>query len=129
MIKIIFDEHKCRYGSTRIALELKARGISCTRGKVSERMRFLHLVPKARRKFKVTTDSNHKNPVAKNILQQDFTATRTNQKYLTDITYIQTQEGWLYLCVFIDLYSRSIIGWSMSDRLQSSLVEDALRMT
>lgn len=128
MIKLIFAEHKCRYGSTRIAIELKARGIPCTRGTISERMRCLHLVPKARRKFKVTTDSNHKNPVAKNILQQDFTATKPNQKWLTDITYIPTQEGWLYLCVFIDLYSRSIIGWSMSDRLKSALVEDALRM-
>jgi len=128
MIKVIFYEHKCRYGSTRIAIELKARGVPCTRFRVSERMRALNLIPKARRKFKATTDSNHKKPVAKNILLQDFTATSPNQKWLTDITYIQTQEGWLYLCVFLDLYSRSIIGWSMSDNLKASLVEDALAM-
>ena len=112
---VIFDEYKCRYGSTRTAIELKARGIPCTRARIAERMRFLHLAPKARRKFKVTTDSNHKNPVANNTFQQDFTATKPNQKWLTDITYIQTQEGWLYLCVLIDLYSRSIIDRSMSD--------------
>jgi putative transposase len=129
MIRIIFQEHKCRYGSTRIAIELKARGIPCTRGSVSERMGILKLVPKAKRRFKVTTDSQHRNPVAKNLLQQDFSATKPNQKWLTDITYIPTQEGWVYLCVFIDLYSRSIIGWSMSDRLKANLVEDALKMT
>ena len=128
MIKIIFQEHKCRYGSTRIAIELKARGIPCTRIRVSERMKFLSLIPKAKRRFKMTTDSHHKNPVAKNLLQQDFNATKRNEKWLTDITYISTQEGWLYLCVFIDLYSRSIIGWSMSDRLKATLVEDALIM-
>jgi len=128
MIKVIFYEHKCRYGSTRIAIELKSRGMPCTRTRVAERMILLNLVPKAKRKFKVTTDSNHKNPVAKNILQQDFSATKPNQKWLTDITYIPTQEGWLYLCVFIDLYSRAIIGWSMSDRLKATLVEDALTM-
>jgi len=128
MIQTIFDEHKSRYGSTRITIELKARGIPCTRLRVSERMRALNLVPKAKRKFKVTTDSNHKKPVAENILQQDFIATRPNQKWLTDITYIQTQEGWLYLCVFLDLYSRTIVGWSMSDSLRASIVEDALAM-
>lgn len=74
------------------------------------------------------TDSNHNKYVAPNIIQQDFKAMKPNQKWLTDITYIPTQEGWLYLCAFIDLYSRAIIGWSMSDRLKSSLVENALKM-
>ena len=128
MIKAIFYEHKCRYGANRITIELKARGIPCTRARVSERMKELFLIAKARRKFKVTTDSSHKHPIAKNILQQDFSATKQNQKWLTDITYIQTQEGWLYLCVFIDLYSRSIIGWSMSKQLKATLVTDALKM-
>lgn len=128
MIKIIFNEHKCRYGSTRIALELKIKGIPCTRSRVAERMRILNLVPKAKRRFKMTTDSHHKYPVAENILQQDFNASKPNQKWVTDITYIPTQEGWLYLCVFIDLYSRSVIGWSMSDGLKADFVEDALIM-
>ena len=125
MIKRIFYEHKCRYGSTRIFYELKSRGIPCTRKKISERMKYMYLIPKAKRKFKVTTDSNHNKPIAKNLLQQNFTDNKPNEKWLTDITYIPTQEGWLYLCVYIDLYSRSIIGWSMSDRLKSNLVEDA----
>lgn len=128
MIKIIFIEHKRRYGAVRITKELKARAVPCTRKMVSNRMKALKLVPKAKRKFKVTTDSNHNKPIAPNILQQDFAAYKPNQKWVTDITYIPTEEGWLYLCVFIDLYSRAVIGWSMSDRLKAELVENALAM-
>jgi putative transposase len=129
IIKEIFDEHKSRYGSTRIYKELKSRGIACTRLSVSKRMKHLGLVAKARRKFKVnTTDSNHNKPVADNILQQNFTAALPDQKWVTDITYIPTQEGWLYLCVFMDLYSRLVIGWSMNDNMKSILVENALIM-
>lgn len=128
MIQEIFYEHKCRYGSTRITKELKERGIPCTRAMVSSRMKQLKLVAKARRKFKITTDSSHKLPIAANIIQQNFTADKPNQKWLTDITYIPTNEGWLYLCAFIDVYSRAVIGWSMSDNLKSSLVENALSM-
>lgn len=91
-------------------------------------MKALGLVAKARKKFKVTTDSNHKLPLAPNRLDQDFTATKSNEKWLTDITYIPTEEGWLYLCVFIDLFSRSIVGWSMNKRLKAELVTDALTM-
>jgi len=95
---------------------------------IAKRMMALNLVAKARKKFKVTTDSCHKKPVAPNILEQDFTATKANQKWLSDITYISTQEGWLYLCVFIDLFSRSIVGWSMSKSLKAELVTNALTM-
>jgi transposase InsO family protein len=91
-------------------------------------MRAMNLVAKARKKFKVTTDSNHKLPIAPNRLDQDFAATKANEKWLTDITYIPTQEGWLYLCVFIDLFSRSIVGWSMGKSLKAELVTDALTM-
>jgi putative transposase len=130
MIKEVFYEHKCRYGSTRICKELQDIGIKCTRTRIAERMKHLNLIAKARRKFKVsTTDSNHNRPIADNILRQDFTAAGPDQKWLSDITYVETQEGWLYLCVFIDLYSRAVIGWSMSDRMKSTLVEDALTMT
>ena len=83
---------------------------------------------KARKKFKVTTDSNHKKPVADNLLNQDFSASTPDEKWVTDITYIPTNEGWLYLCVFIDLYSRAVIGWSMSNRMRASLVESTLKM-
>ena len=129
MIKSIFIEHKERYGSTRIYHELKARGIACTRNTISTRMQSMNLIAKARKKFKVTTDSNHNLRVASNVLEQDFNATSPNKKWVTDISYIPTKEGWLYLCVFLDLYSRSVIGWSMQDTLQSKLVTDALTMS
>lgn len=128
MIEQIFYEHKKRYGSTRIFNELKARNIACTRRFVSKRMHALGLIPKAKKKFKATTDSNHNHAVAPNLLEQNFTANQANEKWVTDITYIPTQEGWLYLCVFIDLYSRAVVGWSMSHRLKSTLVTDALMM-
>lgn len=88
----------------------------------------LDLVAKARRKFKITTNSDHKMPVANNILQQNFKASKPNEKWVTDITYIQTKEGWLYLCVYIDLFSRAVIGWSMGDNMKTELVLNALRM-
>ncbi len=83
---------------------------------------------KAARKFKVTTNSNHTLPVADNLLQQDFTAQRRDQVWTGDITYIATDEGWLYLAAVLDLYSRKVVGWSMSDRMTATLVCDALRM-
>lgn len=128
LITEIFNENKKRYGSTRIYYELKHKGIKCTRSRISARMKSLNLVAKARRKFKVTTDSNHDKPVAENLLKQNFSAKSANEKWVTDITYIPTKEGWLYLCVFIDLYSRAVIGWSMDKRMKSDLVENALKM-
>jgi transposase InsO family protein len=82
---------------------------------------------KSRRKFKVTTQSNHQKPVAPNILAQDFTATAPNQKWAADITYIWTTEGWLYLAVVMDLFSRMVVGWSLQSRMTANLVCDALR--
>ena len=128
MIKSIFYEHKERYGSTRIFVELKSRNIKCTRARVSERMKIMNLTAKARKKFKATTDSNHNKAIAANLLNQNFIATVSNKKWLTDITYIRTNEGWLYLCVFIDLYSRAVIGWSMDKRMTAALVTNALTM-
>lgn len=83
---------------------------------------------KAARKFKATTNSNHNLPVAPNLLQQHFEAEQPDQKYVSDITYIWTNEGWLYLAVVMDLYSRLIVGWAMSERMTASLVCDALKM-
>lgn len=80
------------------------------------------------RKFKVTTDSSHTNPVYKNILDRQFDTTGVNQKWAVDITYIRTAEGWLYLAVVLDLHSRAVIGWSMSKRMKAALVCDALLM-
>ena len=91
-------------------------------------MRRQGLRAKAARKFKATTNSRHSLPVADNLLQQDFTASAPNQKWVGDITYLYTEEGWLYLAVIIDLYSRRVIGWAMSERMTADLVCDALRM-
>jgi putative transposase len=83
---------------------------------------------KGARKYKATTNSKHSLPVALNLLQQDFSAMRPNQKWVSDITCIWTEEGWLYLAVVLDLYSRRVVGWSLSDRMTATLVCDALRM-
>ena len=91
-------------------------------------MRRQQLVPKAARKFKVTTDSDHQLPIADNLLERDFSAEIPNQKWVQDITYLWTSEGWLYLAVVIDLYSRAVVGWSMNKHMKASLVTDALTM-
>ena len=81
---------------------------------------------KAAKKFKATTNSNHKLPVAPNLLNQNFNAAKPNKKWVTDITYIWTDEGWLYLATVMDLFSRKLIGWSLQDRMTTKLVSDAL---
>jgi len=95
---------------------------------VAESLRRQGLRAKAARKFKATTNSNHTLPVAENLLQQDFTVQRPNQGWVGDIAYIGTDQGWLYLAVVLDLFSRKVVGWSMSDRMTSTRVCDALRM-
>lgn len=87
-----------------------------------------NLFCKTKRKFKVTTDSNHQLSIAPNVLQRNFVATQPNQKYVGDITYIWTAQGWMYLAVVIDLYSRKIVGWSMDKNMKAPLVNDALLM-
>ena len=91
-------------------------------------MKDLKLKVKMKRRYKNTTDSNHNLPIAANILNRDFYASNPNEKYVGDITYIATGEGWLYLATVIDLYSRKIVGWSMDDTMKVSLVNDALNM-
>jgi transposase InsO family protein len=127
-IQQIFVDSKQRYGATRIKVELEEKQQTPCIKTISESMRRQGLVPKAARKFKVTTDSNHTLPVAPNLLERDFTATAPNQKWATDITYLWTSEGWLYLAVIIDLFSRAVIGWSMSPNMKAELVCDALTM-
>lgn len=83
---------------------------------------------KHKKKFKTTTDSNHNLPVAKNHLKRNFKVNKPNQTWVSDISYVHTDEGWLYLAVFIDLYSRKVVGWSMSERIKADLVVDAFRM-
>lgn len=127
-IKELFNDSKGRYGATRIQQDLIEGGSPAAIKTIIDSMRRQQLVPKAARKFKVTTDSDHQLPVADNLLERDFSARAPNQKWVQDITYLWTSEGWLYLAVVIDLYSRAVVGWSMNKRMKASLVTDALTM-
>ena len=127
-IQCIYVEHKGRYGVPRIKDELSDQGLKVNKKRVENRMKALKLKGKQARKFKVTTDSNHQSPVAENLLNQNFTATDINQKWAGDITYVWTKSGWLYLAVIIDLFSRQVIGWSLSNRINKELVCNALQM-
>lgn len=127
-IKALFIEHKARYGAPRILMALLQAGIRCSKKRVASRMKIMDIRAKAKGKFRATTDSGHQHPVFSNILNRDFNATTMDQKWVSDITYVHTKQGWLYLAVVIDLYSRSIIGWSMSKRIDKDLVCNALLM-
>jgi putative transposase len=127
-VKEAFQRSRSRSGARRIRVELHETGYSHNIKTISKSMRRQNLVPKAARKFKITTDIQHKLPVAPNLLGQNFEASAPNQKWAGDITYLMTSEGWLYLAVVIDLYSRSVIGWSMSNRMTAKLTCDALKM-
>jgi len=127
-IKSIFIENGSKYGAPRITKELQDKGLPCSENRVARRMQSMKLKAKGKRKFKATTNSKHNLPIFDNLLNRDFNATVPNQKWVTDITYVSTREGWLYLCVYIDLYSRSVIGWSMNKRMTKALVCDALTM-
>jgi putative transposase len=127
-IRTVHAEVKERYGSPRIHAELKANGVECCVNTVAKLMHDNDIRAKSARKFKNTTDSNHALPVAENLLDRQFEAQGPNERWLADITYIWTREGWLYLAVVEDLYSRMVVGWSMSDTMTSRLVVDALEM-
>lgn len=127
-IKVIYMQNKQRYGSPRITRVLKSQSVACSHTRVERRMKQLGLKALAKRKFKVTTDSEHNKPIYGNVLNRDFSTTAINQKWVGDITYISTSQGWLYLAVVIDVHSRAVIGWSMSKRMKKDLVCDALLM-
>jgi putative transposase len=116
------------YGSRRMKKALNALSYPVSRNKARKLMKEAGVAVKHRKKYKVTTNSNHKQPVFENVLKREFEVERPNQAYVGDITYLWTQEGWLYLAVVIDLFSRRVVGWSMSSRMKSSLVCDALKM-
>lgn len=125
-IKDIFDNSRETYGILRIKSDLKKLGYSCSENRISRLMKKNNLFVKCRKKFKATTNSKHNYPIADNLLNQDFKATSPNQKWVGDITYIATEEGWLYLATIIDLYSKQVIGRSMSNRMTKELCIDAL---
>lgn len=117
-----------RYGSRRVQRELNEAGIRCSRNRVAHAMRRLDLKARGRRRFKATTDSKHTFEVAPNLLERNFAAAQPNRAWVGDITYVPTHEGWLYLAVLIDLYSRRVVGWATSRHIDRHLVLDALRM-
>ena len=123
-----FQMRKGRSGSPGLTLDLADNGHVYDRKTIAKSLLRQGLCAKAGKKFKVTTDSTHDKPVAENLLQQDFSAGAPNEKWCGDITYLWTDEGWVYLAVVIDLYSRKVVGWSMSKRMKARLVCDALTM-
>jgi putative transposase len=127
-IRRIHGASRGTYGSPRIRAELKSQGIHCGRHKVARLMRSAGLKGCPRRRYKVTTQSDPRHPVARNLLKQDFRAASVNRRWAADITYISTQQGWLYLAVIMDLYSRRIVGWSMDHWNSRHLVIEALSM-
>lgn len=127
-IKAVYDENRQVYGSPRIYHALKARGVTCSENRVARLMRLRGLKAKQKKTFKTTTRRNRAHQVAPNLLERSFVACRPNEIWLTDITYIPTEQGWLYLAVVLDMYSRRIVGWAMSDRMTSDLTIKAAKM-
>lgn len=127
-IKRVFEDENRRPGSPRISRRLQEEGKPASRHRVAKLMKDNDLRAKAAKKYKATTNSNHSLPVAPNLLEQNFTADVPDQKWVSDITYIWTEEGWLYLDVVLELYSRRVIGWAIGERMTAALVCDALIM-
>jgi putative transposase len=127
-IKRVFDDEKGRAGAPRIARRLQDEGKPAGRHRIARIMKDNGWRAKAARKYKATTNSKHSLPVAPNLLGQNFSADKPDQKWVSDITYIWTEEGWLYLAVVLELYSRRVIGWAISERMTATLVCDALIM-
>lgn len=116
-IKTIYEKSKRRYGSPRITVELNKKGITASQPFVAKLMRIEKIKSIIKTKFKATTDSSHNYPVAENKLMQNFEVARCNEVWVSDITYIPTTEGWVYLTTVIDLFDRKVIGWALSDRM------------
>ena len=126
-IRAIHVENEARYGSPRIRDELRERGHEVGKHRVARLMRENGIWGRIRRRFRHTTDSRHKLPIAPNLLGQNFTATAPNQAWVGDITYIWTAEGWAYLAVLLDLYSRRVVGWALRKSLNRELAVSALQ--
>ena len=129
LVNSIYEEHKGRYGYRRITAEIRRRGILINGKHVLRIMTSMGLRAQCPRRYKKTTISSHQHPVSENILKQNFNVSRQDQVWLSDITYIRTSEGWLYLAVVMDLYSRRILGWELREYLSKDLVLEAFRKT
>lgn len=127
-VKCIAKATNHTYGSRRMKQALNVLGYPVSRNKARKLMRKAEVQVRIKKRFKATTNSNHTQPVFDNLLNRQFDVEQKDQVYVSDITYIWTQEGWLYLAVVIDLFSRKVVGWSMSSRMKAQLVCDALRM-
>ena len=127
-IREAHQRSRCTYGSPRITQELRAQGHRVGENRIAELMRKAAIRAKSARKWKATTQSAHRLPVAENTLDRQFTVIQPNRVWAGDLTFVWTAEGWLYLAVVIDLYSRTVIGWAMSDRLCADLATRALTM-
>ena len=126
-IREVFTESKERYGSPRITVALKRSGISCNKKRIARLMNKYGIEAKIFRKYRNTTNSDHQREKSQNILSREFNRQRSNEVWTGDITYIRTEEGWLYLAAVMDIYSRKVIGWQLDKKLNSDLVERALR--
>ncbi len=127
-IRTIHQASRESYGAPRVHIELLAQEVPCCRNTVAKLMRRAEILPKAIRRFRVTTDSR-KTKASPNLINRDFTSEHPNDLWLSDITYIPTREGWLYLAAVLDAYSRALVGWAMSRTLDTKLAMDALTMT
>ena len=127
-IHTIFKEHRSKYGSRRTVKQLNDEGYDIGRYKVRRIMKDLGLKAKISRRYKVTTDSRHSFPIVPNLLNRNFDVVEPNRVWTADITYVWTLEGWLYLAVVMDLFSRQIVGWAMDKRMKKQLTLDALAM-
>ena len=125
-IRAIYTKYKGRYGSPKITDKLNDMGFRVGKNRVARRMKEAGLRSIVRRKYRPTTDSKHSFPVADNVLKRDFSTSGPNQIWVSDITYIGTERGWLYLAVFLDLFSRMVVGWALSTSLSAQMVLMAL---
>lgn len=127
-VKEVFDSHHGRYGAPRVRRALRRRGSRPSKKRIAQVMRVLGLRAHMPRRFRRTTDSRHTKRIAPNLLKRNFIARAPNRVLAGDITYIATTDGWLYLAVLLDLYSRRVVGWAMSDRIDTELALGALGM-
>ena len=122
------ERSRNRYGSPRVQQDLRAQGRRVSRKRVARHMREQGLAARQKRRFRRTTDSNHEFPIAPNLLARQFTASEPNLAWVTDITYVWTVEGWLYVAAIVDLFSRKVVGWATSEHIDTQLCLDALAM-
>ncbi len=128
LIRAIHEALKGAYGSPRMVRELRGRGCPASTERVERLMREHGIRARHKRRYKATTDSTHHLPVAAHLLNRDFTPSAPNQTWTSDITYLWTDEGWLYLAIVLDLFNREVVGWSLKPRMTADIVTDALTM-